>query len=129
MAAEGGAGAAVIGLHVVPGAGQRQRHARFSSGAGLVEQRQAVFHAGDVPPRTMAMATEPTQRTGIGQQALLAAIQCGALAQVADILERAPRTFAHDGLYSRFIAAVDQAQAEPDRGRAPAEIQVQSQSL
>jgi hypothetical protein len=77
----------------------------------------------------MAMAAEPAQRTGIGQQALLAAVQGGALAQVADIVERAPRTFAHDGLHGRFIAAVDQAQAEPDRRRPLLKSSVQSQSL
>ncbi|KAG0748541.1 hypothetical protein G6F24_015376 [Rhizopus arrhizus] len=99
MAAKRGAGTAVVGLHVFPGAGQRQRHAGLGGGAGVIEQRQPVFHAGDIPARTMAMAAEPTQRASIGEQALLATVQRGALAQVAHVVEGAPRTFSHDGLH------------------------------
>ena len=77
----------------------------------------------------MAMAAEPAQCPGIGQQALLAAVQCGALAQVADVVERAPRALAHDGLHGTFVAAVDQAQAQADRRRPLLKSSVQSQSL
>ncbi len=122
--------AGVVGLHVLEGLGHRQLHRAFANRA---EQRQLLLHAADRPARAVAVPGQAAERAGVGEQAWLATLERGALAQLGDIEEgsacaRLPRS----RRAAVLAQAADFAQAQPDGGSgafAATSSSVQSQSL
>ena len=62
----------------------------------------------------MAVAAEALERTGFGEQGLVAAVDAGAMAQVGDVGERARRACVVNAFGDVLREPADQPQAEPD---------------
>ncbi len=112
MPAQAESGHGVIGMHILGRARQRQGHRGFGRGTDGIEQGALRFHARHGPARLVAMACQPAQGRGIGQDAAQALVQVRALAQVGDIVEGLPCAGLLDAQCRVFPEAVDQAQSK-----------------